>query len=110
MDDGGAYQERCAAGSCSYKQGKTGNVKVGGTWEGPYKHKEELLTARLTADWNRLPERLWSPLPWRYSKPSVPTCATCSRELALAGSLGLLNSRGSFRLLSFCDFEYLIFF
>lgn len=44
MDGGGAYQERCAAGPCSYKQGKTGNVKVGGVWEGPYKHEEELFT------------------------------------------------------------------
>lgn len=42
MDGGGAYEERRAAGPCSYKQGRTGNTKLGGTWEGRYEPEEDL--------------------------------------------------------------------
>jgi len=50
------------------------------------------------------PERLWSLLLWRHSRPTwTPTCATWSREPALAGGVDSMIARGPFQPLQFCD-------
>ena len=52
-------------------------------------HKN-IFTVRVTEHWNSCPGRLWSLLVWRPSRPAwTPTCATRSREPALAGGLDL---------------------
>ena len=57
------------------------------------------------------PERLWSLLLWRYSRPAwTPTWATFSRELALSGGLDPMISRGPFQPLQFCDSVILLSF
>ena len=66
-------------------------------------HKN-IFTVRVTEHWNSCPGRLWSLLVWRPSRPAwTPTCATWSREPALAGGLDTMISRGSFQPLQFYD-------
>jgi len=50
------------------------------------------------------PERLWSLLLWRHSKPTWTfSCAMYSREPALPGRLDSMTSRGPFQPLWFLD-------
>ena len=67
-------------------------------------NKRNFFTLRLTEQWNKCPESLWSLLLWRlFSRPAwIPMYATYPREPALAEWLDQMTSRGSFQPLWFC--------
>jgi len=66
--------------------------------------RKSLFTVRVTEHWNRLPERLWSLFLWTYSKTTwTLSCVTYCREPALVEGLDLMNSRGPFPPVQFCD-------
>jgi len=66
--------------------------------------RKNFFTGRVMEHWNRLSrETVDSPCLKIFNTPWMPTCATWSRELALAGALDLMISRGLFQPLQFCD-------